>query len=45
MEKSVSLRGGLGENSRDILECVESTSETSDLEFKLSIIIELINLL
>ena len=44
MEKSVSFRGrrigakdgvhmgGLGDNSRGFLECVESTTETSDLE-------------
>ena len=44
MEKSVSFRGqktgakdgvwigGLGESSRDLLECVESTRETTDLK-------------
>ena len=47
MEKSVSFRGlgGLGDNSSDFLERVESTAETTDLEQKLSIITELINLL
>ena len=53
IEKSVSFRGlrigatnvvwigGLGDNSRVFLERVESTTETSDLEQKLSIITEL----
>ena len=57
MEKSVSFRGrktgakdgvrigGLGVSSRDLLECVESTRETTDLKLNLSIIAELINLL
>lgn len=56
MEKSVSFFGhtdakdgaqirGLGESSRDFLECVESTKETTDLKQSLSIIAELINLL
>ena len=57
MEKSVSLLGrktgakdsvrigGLGVSSRDFLECVESTRETTDLKLNLSIIAELINLL
>ena len=47
MEKSVSFRrlGGLGDNSRDFLEHVESTTEATDLKLKLSITIELINLL
>ena len=50
MEKSVSFRGrktgakdgvrvgGLGVSSRDLLECVESTRETTDLKLNLSII-------
>lgn len=56
MEKSVSFRGrmtdakggvrigGLGVSSRDFLEGVESTRETTDLISKLSIIAELTNL-
>ena len=57
IEKSVSFRGRktgakdgaqtgrLGDSSRNFLECVESTRETTDLKLKLSIIAELINLL
>ena len=47
MEKSVSFLGlgGLSDNSSDFPEHVESTTETSDLEQKFSIITELINLL
>ena len=51
IEKSVSFRGGKtdakdrGESSRDFLDCVDSTRETTDLKLKLSIIAELINLL
>ena len=57
MEKSVSFRrrktgakdgvriGRLGVSLRDLLECVESTRETTDLKLNLSIIAELINLL
>ena len=57
IEKSVSSRGrrigakdgvrigGLGNNSVDFVECVESTTEKTDSEYNLSIITELINLL